>query len=270
MKKIVPFNNILNFSTDICEITAISLEHDITSSEDLITGSFYISGEYKITDGDIKRENFDFELPFDIALGSNYDRETLIVDIDDFRYEVIERNKLKVNIDLYIDGEIIEEESREVIDKEKEYVTEDRTELITENDIANEDSTEGTEELYEGLPLLEEPLNSYPEPTEVEIQKRLELFDEMLENNKEEIMKEQTIINNNINNNDNTEKNKEIFNGFDELENYVTYRVYRVLENDTLDKILEKYQITKEELSKYNNIEDIKTGDKLIIPANDK
>ena len=29
MKKIVPFNNVLELESDACEITAISLEHDI-------------------------------------------------------------------------------------------------------------------------------------------------------------------------------------------------------------------------------------------------
>ena len=29
VKKIVPFNNVLTFNTDVCEITAISLEHEI-------------------------------------------------------------------------------------------------------------------------------------------------------------------------------------------------------------------------------------------------
>ena len=108
MKKIVPFNNVLTFNTDICEITAISLEHDIKKEKDAISGVFYISGEYKITDGQLDKDKFNFELPFDVALGSNYDLNTLDVDIDDFRYEQISRNELKVNIDLYIDGEIIE------------------------------------------------------------------------------------------------------------------------------------------------------------------
>ena len=42
------------------------------------------------------------------------------------------------------------------------------------------------------------------------------------------------------------------------------------MEGDTIDKIIEKYNITKEELEKYNDLGDIKIGDKLIIPANDK
>ena len=124
MKKIIPFNNVLSFSTDVCEITAISLEHKVDIGDDAISGTFNISGEYKITDGQLEREKFSFELPFDIALGNNYDRSTLVVDIDDFRYEIVDRNKLKVNIDLYIDGEVIpvvmEEDRKDNVDDMKD------------------------------------------------------------------------------------------------------------------------------------------------------
>ena len=108
MKKIIPFNNVLEFNTDVKEITAISLEHEIKEYPDMISGTFYISGEYKMTEGLLEREKFNFELPFDIALSSNYDLDSLLVDIDDFRYDIISNKNLKVNIDLYIDGETIE------------------------------------------------------------------------------------------------------------------------------------------------------------------
>ena len=49
------------------------------------------------------------------------------------------------------------------------------------------------------------------------------------------------------------------------------YKSYKP-ENDTLEKVLEKYQVSKEELAKYNNLDEIHVGDKLIIPTsnNDK
>lgn len=50
---------------------------------------------------------------------------------------------------------------------------------------------------------------------------------------------------------------------------YVTYKIYIVKENDTLDTILEKYNVDKEELSKYNVLDSIKIGDKIIIPYYD-
>ena len=238
VKKIVPFNNILTFNTDVCAITAISLEHDIKLEDDSISGVFYISGEYKITDGLLEKEDFKFELPFDIALGNKYNMETIKVDIDDFRYELVGHNELKVNIDLYIDGEILEEPVQNEVEE-------------TNNDLRDTSDDNNT--------LVEEPIKT-------KITESLDLLDNILDN-KEDKMEE---IKENIdidNNNENTNENVNIFNAFNEEEKYVTYRVYTVTDEDTLDKILEKYQIPKDELAKYNDIENIKTGDKLIIPT---
>ena len=267
VRKIVPFNNILTFNTDVCEITAISLEHDIKTESDSISGVFYISGEYKITDGQLEKEPFNFELPFDIALGTPYNLDTIIVDIDDFRYELIGRNELKINIDLFIDGEIIEEEPVKE-ENNPEEIKDNLDETKSEReDIKEKSDLEDTRE-DETIDLITE------EPSKHEITESLDLLDEMLENNKEEPVKEEKVdinINNvNENNNEVTNENLDIFNAFNEEEKYVTYRVYRVGDNDTIDNILEKYNISKEELAKYNSLESVKPGDKLIIPANDK
>ena len=47
---------------------------------------------------------------------------------------------------------------------------------------------------------------------------------------------------------------------------YVTYNIFIVREGDTLDSIMEKYNISLEELEKYNDLSNLKLGDKLIIP----
>ena len=259
MKKIVPFNNVLELASDACEITAISLEHDINIADDTISGSFYINGEYKMTDGAINREQFNFELPFDIALGSNYDRSSMVVDIDDFRYELVERNKLKVNIDLYIDGEV-----KEIVnDKE----VKDIREIVDNKEVKDIDNNDNDEEVLEDI---------------MPIERKIDLISEMLDNEEDKDGNQMNIDNININNNNNENVNDNannndddnhsdmIFNGFNEEEKYVTYRVYRVATDDTIGKILEKYNVTKEDLLPYNNIEDIKPGDKLIIPTNEK
>ncbi len=49
-------------------------------------------------------------------------------------------------------------------------------------------------------------------------------------------------------------------------ESYMTYKVYIVREGDTVSSILEKYQIAEEKLRKYNVINELLIGDKLIIP----
>ena len=62
--------------------------------------------------------------------------------------------------------------------------------------------------------------------------------------------------------------NGNLFDDFSSSDTYATYHVYVVKEEDTLDTILNKYEISKEDLESYNNISDIKKGDKLIIPKN--
>ncbi len=57
-----------------------------------------------------------------------------------------------------------------------------------------------------------------------------------------------------------------LFSNLDTKDNYVNYRVYIVRENDSIDSISNKYGITKEQLSEYNDLSDIKLGDKIIIP----
>ena len=65
-----------------------------------------------------------------------------------------------------------------------------------------------------------------------------------------------------------TEDVKNLFDNFDDSsETYATYRICIVKENDNIESILLKYNITKEVLEQYNDISDIKIGDKLIIPS---
>lgn len=65
------------------------------------------------------------------------------------------------------------------------------------------------------------------------------------------------------------EQNKTIFDTIlDDEEDNSTYYIYIVRENDTLETIMTKYNISKEKLEEYNNLEEIKLGDKIIIPEN--
>lgn len=52
----------------------------------------------------------------------------------------------------------------------------------------------------------------------------------------------------------------------EKTENYVTYKVCIVRENDTLETICEKYSTSVESLKKYNVINELKIGDKIIVP----
>ena len=58
----------------------------------------------------------------------------------------------------------------------------------------------------------------------------------------------------------------DLFSNLNSEETYVTYYVYIVKEEDSLEKILTKYEITKEDFENYNDINNIKPGVKVIIP----
>ncbi len=228
MKKVISFKKELPFKTNISEISSISLEHTIKEKEnDLISGIFYVSGEYKMTETSINKESFNFEIPFDIALDSRYDTSKIKFDIDDFYYEIINADTLKVNIDVYVDGlNEIKEEERCIEEETLDSIKVDKKEEV--------------------LPIEEERDN---EPT-INIEN----------------------VNENVNTNENINTNESVnlFDNISNAETYSTYYVYIVKDGDTIDKILEEFKVTKEELSNYNDISNIKANDKLIIPTNNE
>lgn len=218
MKQIVQFKKELPFKTKVSEITSISLEREIKTEEEVITGQFHITGEYKINEGSINRESFSFDLPFDITLDPRYDIKTVTSDIEDFYYDVVNEDTLKVNIDLYVEAEYLP------------------------TDIYKEEKEEEITELREDTTSFKEEENIEP----IDIVDTIETEEENREND--------------IN------ITSDLFSNLSTEETYATYYVYIVKEDDTLDKILTKYSITKEEFEDYNDITDIKPGDKVIIP----
>ncbi len=242
MKQIVPFKKELPFKTKVSEITSISLEREINVLEDaVITGVFHITGDYKMNEGSINREEFSFDLPFDITLDPRYDIDSVKSDIEDFYYDVINEDTLKVNIDLYIEAEY-KEETPLVVEEEQEEV---RT-------------------TAEEIPLENTPIQT--------ISGTLEKEEKIMENIKEEDVVENTKEEKITSSTTKEERDddgitaSDLFSNLDDTETYSTYYVYIVKEEDTIDKILVKYGITKEELESYNDITGIKPGDKVIIP----
>ena len=69
MKQIVPFKKELSFKTKVSEITSISLEREINVEEEgIIAGVFHITGNYKMNEGSINREEFSFDANISIAI----------------------------------------------------------------------------------------------------------------------------------------------------------------------------------------------------------
>ena len=50
-------------------------------------------------------------------------------------------------------------------------------------------------------------------------------------------------------------------------DNYVEYNVYILRDGDSVDTILDKYNVSIEDLKDYNDLDNLKIGDKVIIPA---
>ena len=208
MKKIIPFTKDIPLKSKISEITSISLDHDLSIDGHLLSGNFYIKGSYKMTEASEIVTDYSYKVPFEISISDNYDVTDAYFDIDDFYYEVINEDTLRVNIDVYVDG--LEEK------KEEEIAIKIPVE-------AKEDQNENHEEKKEER-----------------------------NNQEENIVKIEDVVTNINSNNDET---------------YLTYSIYIMRDEDSIDSILSKYAVTKEELSKYNNIDEIKVGTKLVIPS---
>jgi len=127
MNCIIPFTKDIKFNTNIAEIVSISLEHDHTVNEKEILGNFTITGEYKTHEVSINKENFEYVLPFSVNITKPIDIESVDFAIEDFTYEIIDSEVLKVDIEYSIKAIEIEE-NRDLFDEVEE--NEELEELI--------------------------------------------------------------------------------------------------------------------------------------------
>lgn len=248
MKQIISFKKELPFKTKVSDITSISLERDIKVEDDgIVSGVFYITGDYKMNEGSINRDEFSFDLPFDITLDPRYDISTVKADIDDFCYD-LDNDTLKVNIDLYIEAEYLDD-SKELEDSYKEVPL----------DISDKDNMERED--------TEERESNIKDKEERDLKDGKEDCVEIENTN---LFKEVPIQDFKVDSGNDEKISADLFSNLDETETYVTYYVYIVKENDDIDKIMNKYGVTKEQLEDYNDLSNIKMGDKLIIPKCDE
>ena len=292
MRKIIPFKKEILFKTKLKEVTSISLEHDYRIKDDVISGEFIVSGDYKITASSVNREKFNYTIPFEIAIDSRYDIKTINLDIENFYYEIINDEILKVNIDVYVEGEYkkVEELAKEIpkdikkeetdnskiiiddisddreSDKEEVIIDDSREGRIKENIEVNKDVDEKKDEVVSSD--VREDVSRKGSETNIK---------NPTINNNENINIEvnDNLGNVNIDNSDNVQSNKQevvsnkvnLFDNVSMEDTYSTYYVYIVKEDDTLDSILSRYGVSKEELEKYNDLSEIKPFDKIIIPS---
>lgn len=106
------------------------------------------------------------------------------------------------------------------------------------------------------------------EDDEYNIESDNNIVKEFIDNN--DFILNKTKVINDINDNVTIDKREDIVNqqlfDSDNDSSFITYKICIVRENDTIDNILEKYNTTLDILRKYNVINDIKVGDKIIIP----
>lgn len=226
MKKLIPFKKEIKFKDNLYEVTSISLEHSLHKDNNTISGNFTVSGEYRVTENSTNTLPFTYDLPFTIEMDDKYDISNASIDINDFYYEIVDNKILEVNIEVKLDH--VEEIVMERKDKVDIDINNIDIDTINDIDVNNVISK----------PIIEEVKN-------IEENKPVE-----------------AIIKPNIIDKDTSS----LFSSLDTTDNYVTYRVYIVRENDTLETIMGKYNVTSEILELYNDIKDIKLGDKIIIP----
>lgn len=238
MKQIIPFVNDVNLDTKISEITSIALEHNLQmENSDSIVGVFTISGKYKINEISVNEEVFEKEIPFDITLDDKYDASKVTIDIDDFYYEIVNEEFLKVHIDVLVDNLVYAKKEKE----ERCIEDEDITDIIPKSENIKE--KESDDNTMDDL-IKDEEVSEDKEVMKVEEDER-----------KEEISDVASEISSNL---------------LLEKEQYVTYKVHIIRNDETIDMVMEKYNVTREELEKYNSLDNITIGTKIIIPVKDE
>lgn len=242
MKKTVSLNKDLEFNTMIGEIVEIDLEDNLNfTSSNSIEGNFIVSGKYKITKPSTLAEDFSFNLPVDISLTENLDEKSRDVKIVDFKYQVEDDNILKVDIELEISGV-------ETIDVETEEIEIDRE--CDGDDISQKEIEIPMKEEKEIEELKQEDEKEY------NVEKEETIFTE-----------DKTPVVENIDLSDDINTNSLFSNLADEDDSFATYSVYIMREGDTIEKVLEKYSITREKLEEYNDLSSLNINSKIIIPT---
>lgn len=232
MRQIITLEKEIAFKTMVKEITSISLEHELDFINDSeIEGNLVISGTYKMTEASTLEEEFNYKIPVEIMLTTSLLENKRNIDINNFTYQVVNEESLEIKVELLIEG--LEKIEIEEVLEEKEEVRNN----------TNEEEIEvlKTGSLDDTLPSLDEV------------------------NKEEDVMIE---TNNNIVSDNNKEVMNSIFSAFANTEEtYSTYSIYILREDDNLEEIIHKYKTTREILSEYNDLNNLKIGSKLIIPT---
>lgn len=260
MKKTISFEKKLEFPSMVGEITAISLDHTLKFiNPNFIEGNFQVSGTYKLTEASCIEDKFDFKIPTEIILTEKLDTTTAKIEIDDFYYEIENEESLICYIDVLVEGvEEIELESEpipienEPTEEKLEEKIPDITipEVLTEKEESRECDGDLYQEITEDLKDEQSPVENIKEESEEQItmEKKTTIMTEQIEK---------------------TEVGSLFSSLKDDEDTFATYSVYILRQEETLQTIIEKYKVTKEELEDYNDLSNITVGSKIIIPLHE-
>lgn len=225
------------FKDSIFEITSISVEHDEDINGSNLEGDFIISGDYRLHEISINKEDFSFKLPFTHEIRSNVNLDTINLEITDFTYELNNNDELHVHIEYVVSGEqsLIEFADEKDLD---EFLNSTDAEVV---------------DLTSDEPRFKEVSNN----EELVIPVKEDVKEEVVDTKSEENTPSEIVQNN-------------IMNSINADETYVKYHVHTVMQSDTLEGILDKYKITLTELKKYNSFEALEVNMKLVIPENEE
>ena len=227
------------FKSKIYEITSISVEQNFEVNSSNIYADFIVSGSYRLHEISINKEDFSFKLPFIHEIRSNVNLDTVNLEITDFTYELNNNDELHVHIEYIVSGE------QSLIEFADEK---DLNEFLNKTDAEVVDLTEDEPRFKEVSK--EEILNIPAEDSKKE--EKEEPKEEIKEDKPSEI------------------STNNIIGSINADETYVKYHVHTVMQNDTLEGILDKYKITLTELKKYNTFEALEVNMKLVIPENEE
>lgn len=161
MKSVIPFTKELDFNAKVNEITSISLEREFEVEEGSVVGNLFVSGEYKSHEISVNVVPFSFKIPFTIEIPDNLDKDSITIEISDFAYDMVDDSKIKVNIELELEGEEVLEEEVEEEENEKptpEVNTEEILEMFEDRNDEEDNKDTPSQEDIADLPREEEQI----------------------------------------------------------------------------------------------------------------
>ena len=260
MKMNIPYEKEIVFNTKIADITSISLEYEANVLEEDIEGEFIVSGDYKIHELSVNKEPFKYRIPFSVSLTDDIIRDSIKYDINNFTYEVIDDDTLKVNIEFGVDYEIVKEKiAKENLatntDSVKDAITFDN---LDEEDTSKEREDKAALELNNLLDDIE--LNN--EISDNKIKDNTSIKDNKIKNNTVDVK----VKNNTETTTDSANKEVVLNNVNNALNTYVTYHIHILSDGEDINTITNKYKVNKELIDEYNSNLEWVIGEKVIIP----